>query len=116
MTREELLLTILAEECCEVGQRVSKALRFGLDEVQPKDKYKDKPYPTNAHRIVDELLDLSVVWLMLIEEKILPNQDDVYSVPDRMEVVRLKKEKIEKYLKYSEECGRLDRREWKEDT
>lgn len=35
MKRHEHLLSILAEECCEVGQRVSKALRFGLDEVQP---------------------------------------------------------------------------------
>ncbi len=46
------LLTILAEECCEVGQRVSKALRFGLMEVQP-----GQPL-SNAERISEELGDL----------------------------------------------------------
>jgi hypothetical protein len=35
MTREQHLLTILAEECGEVVQRASKAIRFGLDESQP---------------------------------------------------------------------------------
>ena len=29
MTREEHLLTIVAEECAEVAQRATKALRFG---------------------------------------------------------------------------------------
>lgn len=46
------LLTILAEECCEVGQRVSKALRFGLMEIQP-----GQPL-SNAERISEELGDL----------------------------------------------------------
>ncbi len=33
MNRRDHLLDILAEECAEVAIRVSKALRFGLDEV-----------------------------------------------------------------------------------
>lgn len=34
MTEEDILLLQLAEECAEVIQRVSKSLRFGLQEVQ----------------------------------------------------------------------------------
>jgi hypothetical protein len=34
MTRQEMLLTIVAEECNETPQRVSKAIRFGLDEIE----------------------------------------------------------------------------------
>lgn len=52
---ERELLTILAEECCEVGQRVSKALRFGIDEVQPEQDL------TNADRIMLELGDIMAV-------------------------------------------------------
>lgn len=35
MTRDEHLLTIAVEECAEVAQLLSKALRSGVDEVQP---------------------------------------------------------------------------------
>jgi len=54
------LLTILAEECCEVGQRVSKALRFGVDEVQP-----GQPW-CNGERIALELGDIEAVVLRLV--------------------------------------------------
>lgn len=59
------LLTILAEECCEVGQRVSKALRFGVNEVQP-----GQPL-TNAQRIAEELGDLSCVASILQQRGLL---------------------------------------------
>lgn len=52
---ERELLTILAEECCEVGQRVAKALRFGIDEVQTGQNL------TNAERIMQELGDVMAV-------------------------------------------------------
>jgi hypothetical protein len=35
MTRDEHLMTIAMEECAEVAQRVSKAVRFGMEEIQP---------------------------------------------------------------------------------
>lgn len=46
------LLTILIEECAEVQQRATKALRFGLDEIQP-----GQPY-TNKFRLGSEVGDL----------------------------------------------------------
>lgn len=46
------LLEVIAEECAEVIQRVTKALRFGLDEVQP-----GQPW-TNNYRIGLEVGDI----------------------------------------------------------
>jgi len=82
---ERELLTILAEECCEVGQRVSKALRFGIWEVQPEQKL------TNAERIEIELGDLIAVMKRLCDMDILCN--------DEIEFAEIKKyKKLEKYM------------------
>ena len=35
MNKQEYLLTCLSEECAEIQQAVSKALRFGLDNYNP---------------------------------------------------------------------------------
>lgn len=94
MTRTEHLLACLAEECDEVGQRVMKALRFGLTEVQPG---QDK---TNAERIAEELTDLVAVLEMLHDAKALP---PLGMMPERWR----KHEKVEKYLRYSASLGRL---------
>lgn len=50
------LLVVMAEEANEVGQRVCKALRFGMQEVQPGQNL------TNAQRIAVELGDLLAVF------------------------------------------------------
>lgn len=94
MNRTEHLLCILAEECSEVAQRVSKALRFGLSEVEPGQT------KNNAERINEELDDLFGVFTMLIGEEILrePSLDQGI----------MKMSKVEKYLKYSREQGTLD--------
>ena len=70
MNRQEFLLTIMAEECVEVAQRISKALRFGLDEVQPGQEFK------NSERILGEMMDLLAVAQMIEQEagvKLLPD-------------------------------------------
>lgn len=93
MNRKEHLLTIFSEECSEIAQRVSKALRFGLQEVQKGQE------ATNAERIVYEFSDLLAVYEMLFNEGILPNVDD-YDLTE-------KQEKVEKYLLLSEAEGTL---------
>ena len=93
MNRNEHLLMILAEECAEVAQRVSKALRFGLDEVQPGQEL------TNEQRIWGEMNDLAGVGEMLIEAR--------KSGGLCREAVEAKKAKVEKFLAYSEQCGTL---------
>jgi hypothetical protein len=87
----------MAEECAEVAHRASKALRFGLDETQPLHK------STNAQRIIQEMEDLLTVTQMLIEEGSLTG---LYGI--RPLSFKGKREKIEKYLRYSEKCGTLD--------
>ena len=95
MTRNEMLLTILTEECAEVTQRITKALRFGMDECEPEQGL------TNKERLVDEINDLYAVVLMLRGQGVIP--EHWYSTQKE----KLKREKVEKYLNYSQQCGTL---------
>jgi NTP pyrophosphatase (non-canonical NTP hydrolase) len=92
MNRTEHLLTCLAEECAEVAQRVSKALRFGLTEVQPG---QDKD---NAERISEELGDLYAVALILADEGVIPLAEAPLTA---------KRDKIERFMSISREQGVL---------
>jgi len=95
MNRTDHLLDILAEECAEVAKRVSKALRFGLEEVQPGQAL------TNRQRIMAQVNDLYAALKMLGDDGVIdPNPDQV--------AVQAKIVQVEKFLVYSAECGRLD--------
>jgi hypothetical protein len=94
MTRHDHLLLILAEECAEVAQRASKALRFGIEEKQPGQN------KTNGERLQEEMVDLYAVWEMIVEEI-----DEVPSI--FVADLQVKRLKVEKFMKYSKECGRL---------
>lgn len=90
MTRTEHLLDILIEECAEVIQRATKAKRFGLLEVQPEQEQ------NNLERLIYEL-------------------NDVVAAADMVEpgwmhegMIDAKKEKVEKFLVYSKQCGTLE--------
>lgn len=95
MTENEHLLLCLAEECDEVGQRVMKALRFGLDEIQP-----GQPL-NNAERIVEELQDLISVATILRRRLVLPS----CHVPD--DVIQAKAAKIAKFMEIGRQNGVL---------
>lgn len=94
MNRTEHLLSCLAEECCEVGQRVSKAMRFGLTEVQP-----GQPL-TNAQRIAAEFHDVLAVVEMLEDVGALERPQDVHAM-DR------KKAKVQAFMDYAEQMGAM---------
>lgn len=98
MNRTEHLLTILSEECNETAQRVSKALRFGLNEVQLTQQL------TNADRIVYEFNDIVAVMEILHKEGLLKK------VIDR-EAIEKKKQKVTEFLEYSKACGTLIEKE-----
>lgn len=99
MNRTEHLLTCLAEECAEVAQRVSKALRFGLDERQA-----DQP-DDNAERIRMEMYDLLAVYLIAEREHILP---PLHLDPGIVATFTARKQaKIEKFMAISREQGVL---------
>lgn len=99
MTREEHLLTIAAEECAEIAQRCSKALRFGMEQVQAQAGHAVTGDPdeslTNRDRIRKEFSDLAAVLEMI----------DVG--PPLRRWMEQKKDKVEKFLAYSETCGTL---------
>lgn len=95
MNRQEHLLSCLAEECAEVAQRVSKALRFGLGEVQPGQPLR------NSDRIEEELRDLFAVASILAAEGVIG-----WCLPEQSEVSR-KAEKIERFMAISREQGVL---------
>ncbi len=94
MTKIENLLTILAEECAETAHRVSKAIRFTPEEVQPGQDL------SNAERIAQEFNDIVAVMELLHDEGIVP-----YVLNSRSVIA--KKEKIAKYLRYSQELGTI---------
>jgi len=74
-----------------VAQRASKAARFGLDEIQPGQSL------SNEERLWDELCDLAGVAEMLITERRAGGLN--------REKVDRKKQKVEQFLGYSEQCG-----------
>jgi hypothetical protein len=83
MTLEQALLNQAAEECCEIGQRCSKAMRFGTEEVQSGQDL------TNGERVTYEFGDLWVVMAVLNELGLVPDIKP-----------ELQKRKIDKILKY----------------
>jgi NTP pyrophosphatase (non-canonical NTP hydrolase) len=91
MTRTDHLLTILAEECAEVSQRVTKALRFGIHEHQ-------HGYAPNDERLLSELDDLYTAVKMLVDVGVLERSPHP---------TKGKEEQVERYFERSREMGRL---------
>jgi len=67
--RQREILTIVAEEAAEVIQRATKALRFGLDEVQPGQEL------SNAQRLAEEIGDLEEIIALAVRERLLRRRD-----------------------------------------
>ena len=97
MNRTEHLLTTLGEEGVEVAQRCTKALRFGLTEVQPGQDL------NNAQRIRGEFIDLLAVMRMLVEEGAIEPVTDA-----DLPAMEAKRQKVEKFLDYSRAMGTLN--------
>jgi hypothetical protein len=89
MKEREHLLIVLAEECAEVAQRASKALRFGLAEIQP-----GQP-DDNLRRLEREFSELYEVASML-------------RLKIREEDRETKREKLKKFMDYSRQLGTLE--------
>lgn len=99
MTRKDHLLVILGEECAEVAQRASKALRFGIREVQKGSAPSGAAFAPNDERLLGELDDLLTAAKMLVDAGVLPR------MPAPTEA---KEAQVEKYFARSTEMGRLD--------
>lgn len=94
VNKNEYLLTCLGEECNEIGQRASKALRFGLAEVQP-----GQPL-SNVERLAAELDDLMGVLQLLREQGVMDYQPNPARIAD-------KQAKLRAFMGYSESLGTL---------
>jgi len=92
MNRREHLLTILAEECSELAQETSKAIRFGINEQR------DLP-TSNRERMHKEFNDILALIAMLNDE------EPSICVGRHEKMIRDKKAKVETYLLYSKELG-----------
>lgn len=95
MNKTEHLLTCLAEECAEVQQSVTKALRFGLDDGYPGT---DR---TNRGDLANELTDLFAVLEMLEDDGILERRGSMRKEIDQ------KKAKVCEFMRYAEQRGTL---------
>ncbi len=94
MTREEYLLTCMGEECNEIAQRISKALRFGMQE-----QYRGK---TNEQYILDEFHDLLGVVKMLDDENIIKFAKNFDKAKVEARIA-----KVNEYFKYAKTCGTI---------
>lgn len=93
LNREQYILTLIQEECAELSQRASKALRFGLYEVQPGQEL------DNWERMREEYVDLFTSLYMLdwLIVDVSIEDDDV----------KAKMDKIKKYMQLSVDRGVL---------
>ncbi len=97
MNKNEYLLNKLSQECAEVSQRCSKAIEFGLTEIQEGQEL------DNAQRISDEYADLVAVFFMVCEAGLIKAD------PEFAEKVAAKKEKVLKYMEYSRKVNCLEK-------
>lgn len=95
LTKEQYLQICAMEEAAEVTQRISKALRFGLDEVQPGQEL------TNRLRLEQEIVDFVTVLDKMEELGII----DLSTYENAFDA---KSEKIDKYMQYAREQGTLE--------
>lgn len=106
MTRHEHLMTIAMEECAEVAQRISKAQRFGMGQVQQDADDHPEQNPerlTNRERIIAEFGDL-VAALEMLDLLVVSTTGAVYV---NVNAVRAKQTKVEHYFQRSIANGTL---------
>lgn len=95
MNKAEHLLTCLIEECAEVQQAATKALRFGLDDGHPEGT------ATNEQDLMKEISHFTAVAELLQEENILTLP--MFSGPE----YNAKKERVRAYMSYAARRGTL---------
>lgn len=98
MTKNENLLVTLMEECAELQQAVSKALRFGMDGCRPVNTERN-----NERDIMFEYYQLVSVMEMLISGNVLHE----FSVADEALVKIQKKINVAQYQEISESAGTI---------
>jgi hypothetical protein len=101
LNRKEYLLNLVQEECAEVAKRASKCIRFGVYEVRT-DRTKN-----NLQLLAEEYLDLMTIIDMLNDE-LCGEFGEVFNSETAADYMEAKRDKVEKYMGYSRECGLLE--------
>lgn len=99
MDKKEHLLTCLIEECAEIQQAATKALRFGLTQGNPL----NPTFTTNAQDIENEVIDLIAILELLQEGGFLHIKNSKQSAP----FIDKKKQKVVSYMELAEQLGIL---------
>jgi len=94
MNKVDYLLVCLMEELAEVQQACAKSLRFGLEDHRPGTEDR------NIDELWTEINDVYAILDMLVEHNILLVRNEYR--------IDLKKAKVNKFMQYSEDVGRLD--------
>lgn len=99
LRKNEYLALVAMEECAEIQQALSKALRFGFDDHHP-----DRAYETNEEQLLTEFYQLTAMMEELQKQGMIKGftQDQI------KEVKQKKIEKIYKYMEYSKGKGLLN--------
>lgn len=97
MTRKQLILIKIAEECTELAKDALKAAQFGMDDCKPGEPI------TNRERMIGESHDLFGVLTMLEDE-------DGYSYTTPSEAdIEAKMAKVERFICYSQDRGMVEK-------
>ncbi len=100
MTRKDHLLVIIMEECAEIAQAASKALRFGLMVAPPGTNVDTN---NNAVRMKVELVELNTVFKMLCAESDELNGMNMMVDSNHQAFVDAKIARVEEFLRCSAE-------------
>ena len=95
----ENLLVVAMEECTEIGQELSKVLRFGPDDHHP-----DDIFITNGHRVMKEYYELQAVISLLQKDNVLP----ILTSEEQNIIMTEKVNRVKHWLQYSREKGIID--------
>lgn len=99
MNRGEYLMVVAMEECAEIQENISKAIRFGVGNHHP-----DKPETTNGYQILKEFNQLSAVIAMLIFGGYIPE----ISKEEATRIYMDKTDAVEHWIEYSRSIGKVD--------
>lgn len=89
MTKAENLMMTAMEECAEIQQAFSKAMRFGMDNRNPL----VADSATNMQNILTEYYQLTAVMQMLFENGVLEDISD----DKKAKIIQSKKEKVKQH-------------------
>jgi NTP pyrophosphatase (non-canonical NTP hydrolase) len=104
LSRQELLLVAVMEECSEVAKRASKSLRFGIHE-NPINRKDGK---NNLVLIAEELIDLLTI-MKLLDEELGGELDREIMKQEAEGAVDKKKAKFQQFVEYSQMKGCVEK-------